>query len=132
MNFVLNKGFFTYPESKNKFIIGATYHWHNTSLEPTKQGEEELLEKYNSAFNVDINDYKINVGLRPTTQDRRPIIGAHPEYKNMFIFNGLGTKGVMLAPYFAEHFAEHLYNNTPLDKEVSIERFKHLYHDKKN
>jgi glycine oxidase len=60
------------------------------------------------------------------------VLGAHPEFKNMFIFNGLGTKGVMIAPYFAKHFVEHLYNNTPLDKEVSIERFKHLYHDKKN
>ncbi|MFP5470681.1 MAG: NAD(P)/FAD-dependent oxidoreductase [Bacteroidia bacterium] len=132
MDFVLNKGFFVYPSAKEKFVIGATYHWQDESLEPTKQGEEELLEKYHSTLNLPIQNYTISAGFRPTTKDRRPVLGTHPEIKNMFIFNGLGTKGVMIAPYFAKHFVEHLYNHTPLDKEVSIERFKHLYHDKKN
>jgi hypothetical protein len=27
MDFVLNKGFFVYPSAKEKFVIGATYHW---------------------------------------------------------------------------------------------------------
>ena len=131
-DFILNKGFFMYPSANEKFILGATYHWKTTDLSPSKEGEQELLEKYNAAVKLPLKKYSIAVGLRPTTADRRPVLGAHPEFKNMFIFNGLGTKGVMLAPYFAEHFAKHLYSNTPLDKEVSIERFKHLYHDKKN
>jgi glycine oxidase len=131
-DFILNKGFFMYPLAKGKYILGATYHWKTTDLSPTKEGEQELLEKYNAAVNQPLKAYNITVGLRPTTADRRPALGAHPEFKNMFIFNGLGTKGVMIAPYFAKHFVEHLYNNAPLDNEVSIERFKHLYHDKKN
>ena len=42
----------------------------------------------------------------------------------MFIFNGLGTKGSSLAPYFANHFVEHLVHQKPLMKEVNIERYK--------
>jgi glycine/D-amino acid oxidase-like deaminating enzyme len=60
--------------------------------------------------------------IRPTVKDRRPFLGFHPEYKNVGIFNGMGTKGLSLAPFFARHFVQHLVNGTPLMKEVDIKR----------
>jgi hypothetical protein len=47
-------------------------------------------------------------GIRPSVRDRRPLIGIHPEFPNVSIFNGLGTKGVTLAPFFAKELVEHL------------------------
>jgi uncharacterized protein YqgC (DUF456 family) len=51
----------------------------------------------------------------------------HPTQSNVGIFNGLGTKGVMLAPFFANQFAEHLVNNQELNEEVDIIRYSDLY-----
>jgi hypothetical protein len=47
----------------------------------------------------------------------------------MYIFNGLGSKGVMLAPHFAEELVEHITKGLQLNEEVSVSRFskKHLH-----
>ena len=47
-------------------------------------------------------------GIRPTTKDRRPLVGSHPEYKNVFVVNGLGTRGVMMSPFVAEQLFNHI------------------------
>ena len=69
-------------------------------------------------------------GVRPTVSDRRPLLGTHPSQKNAHIFNGLGTKGVMIAPYYSAHLINHLIDGVELEKEVDIGRFEGLFHDK--
>jgi glycine/D-amino acid oxidase-like deaminating enzyme len=71
-------------------------------------------------------DYEIidqQVGIRPTVLDRRPILGEHQHYKNIYLFNGLGTKGYLMAPTLSRELSECMLEGTPLDKEISIERF---------
>jgi glycine/D-amino acid oxidase-like deaminating enzyme len=63
------------------------------------------------------------VGIRPTTKDRRPILGKHELEHNMYIFNGLGSKGVLIAPHFSKIMADFILNNTVIDKEISTNRF---------
>ena len=53
--------------------------------------------------------------IRPANTQRRPFIGMHPVYKNIGIFNGMGTKGCSLAPFFAEQFTSHILQQTTLD-----------------
>jgi glycine/D-amino acid oxidase-like deaminating enzyme len=62
-------------------------------------------------------------GIRPAISDRRPIIGQHAEQKRAYIFNGLGARGGMVAPYFVMHFTDYLLDGKPLNKEVDIGRF---------
>ena len=62
-------------------------------------------------------------GIRPTVKDRRPLLGVHPAHHQLAIFNGMGTKGVMLAPYFANHLVNHLENDDKLLPEIDIVRF---------
>ena len=62
-------------------------------------------------------------GIRPTVNDRRPLIGLHPKYRSLGVFNGLGTKGVMLAPFFAKQFVDFMEHQIPLNKEADIARF---------
>jgi glycine/D-amino acid oxidase-like deaminating enzyme len=68
-----------------------------------------------------------NWGLRPTSPDRRPMLGHHPNSKNVIIFNGLGTKGVSLAPYFSAQLANWLTGSAEILPTVNINRFKALY-----
>ena len=61
--------------------------------------------------------------MRPTVIDRRPLIGEHAEHKNLYVLNGLGTRGVMIAPYVADQLFNYIENKQELAKEISIERF---------
>ena len=49
------------------------------------------------------------------------------EHKNVYIFNGLGTKGVMLAPYFAQKLFNHIKLNETLPEEVNVARFNKFF-----
>lgn len=66
-------------------------------------------------------------GIRPTVSDRRPLVGAHPEYNNIYIINGLGSRGVMIAPYVAEQLYQFIEAKEPLEAAISIDRFKRYY-----
>jgi hypothetical protein len=35
------------------------------------------------------------------------------------LFNGLGSRGVLLAPWCSQHLADHLFRGMPLDAEVA-------------
>ena len=65
-----------------------------------------------------------SAGIRPTTIDRRPIIGSHPNYKNIYVFNGLGSRGILLAPTLSCWLYNHIYKRSLISKEVDIKRFK--------
>ena len=120
---VINKGVFILPIGNNLYKVGATYEWKDLSETPTEKGKLELLEKLKLVLKVPFELIEHRSGIRPTVKDRRPLIGIHPEHPQLGIFNGMGTKAVLLAPYFAQEFAGFLDGKNALNKEVSIHRF---------
>ena len=62
-------------------------------------------------------------GIRPAVKDRRPMVGVHPQFSNLVVLNGLGTRGVMISPTIAKNLFHHLEFNEPLDLEIDIKRF---------
>ncbi len=105
------------------FKVGATYKWDNDNTTPTPQGYEELKDKTDVLIHGNYEVLEHVVGIRPTTKDRRPILGKHEQEHNMYLFNGLGSKGVLIAPYFSKIMADFILNNTVIDKEISTNRF---------
>src|SRR5690606_14278071 len=95
--------------------------------ETSQAGLNELQTKLKEMVNCNFSVLKQEAGVRPSSIDRRPIIGAHPKHKNLYVFNGLGTKGVMLAPFFASNFVHFLAQTETLRQEVNVNRFYHLY-----
>ena len=65
----------------------------------------------------------VETGIRPSIKDRRPLIGQHPEKKNVYMFNGMGTRGCFMAPLLIEEFIDFAENGSDLDAEVNINRF---------
>ena len=63
------------------------------------------------------------IGIRPAMRDRRPVVGSHPDYKRIYIINGLGTKGSSLAPYCVTQLVKYMLNGENVDKEIHIKRF---------
>jgi glycine/D-amino acid oxidase-like deaminating enzyme len=121
---VLNKAVFILPLGNNTYKVGATYEWNDLSEDTSEKGRAELIEKLEKVLKVPFDVIDQQAGIRPTVLDRRPLIGIHPDLRILGVFNGMGTKGVMLAPFFANQFAEFLENAAPIDKEVDIARFK--------
>jgi glycine oxidase len=123
--FILNKKVFVLPVGNHRFKVGSTYEWEDLSEHPTEKGKESILDRLNQLINV---DYKIEnhwAGVRPAIADRRPVLGQHPDHKKVFVFNGLGTKGVMLAPYFSRLLGAFLEGDHGLLlDEITVNRFK--------
>ena len=123
---VANKGAFVLPLGNDLYKIGATYEWQDLTELPTEKGLLELEDKLKKLVDLPFERLKHEAGIRPTVEDRRPLIGLHPQHSPVVIFNGMGTKGVMLAPFFANQLIRYLEEGEPLDKEVDIERYSHL------
>ncbi len=124
---IINQGAFVIPLGDDVYRLGATYSWHELDFLPTEQGRADLTEKYQKLMKPEMKIISHRAGVRPATKDRRPFVGMHPEFDNLGIFNGLGSKGVSLAPYFAKQFVDFLVYNKELPQEVNINRFASLY-----
>ena len=115
------------PIGNDLYKVGATFNWEDKTNESTAEGREELVKKLESFLQCEYEIVDQSAGIRPTVIDRRPMIGVHPEHKHLAILNGLGTRGVMLAPLMAKNLYGLLENDDHLENEISIDRFKHLY-----
>lgn len=124
---ILNRGVFVVEIGDGVYRVGSTYNNHDLSWEPTRDGKEYLLEKLKKLVDCEPVVQKHYAGVRPATADRHPIIGIHPSFETIGLFNGLGTKGVSLSPWFGKHFAGYLCGENELDLEVNISRYFSLY-----
>ena len=121
---VVNKNMFVLPISDNIYKVGATYDWRDLSDRTTSEGQRFLLEKLKDITALDVTVIEHVAGVRPTVSDRRPVLGFLPEKPNMGVFNGLGTKGVMIAPYFAKEMVKLIMDaDYKVHPEVSLDRF---------
>lgn len=121
---IYNRGVYVVPDI---WKVGATYNFLDKSPGVTPEGKREITEKLEQliSFPYSITDHQW--GRRPATHDRRPILGPHPEFEHFVIFNGLGTKGVSLAPYFSDVLAAWMEKGIPLNDEVAVNRYKSVY-----
>lgn len=124
---IFNRKCFILPTHKNEFKVGATYVWNNIDLSTTEEGKSELTNLFEQLTTADYTVLHQEAGIRPTVEDRRPLIGKHPEFKQLAIYNGLGTKGYLMAPLLAKEFVEYLIEDKNLDPEVSIQRYERRY-----
>lgn len=126
-NNIIKKNAFLTNIYGNVFKTGATYNWDSINDLPTQEGREEVEKKLKKITNAAYTVINQEAGVRPSGIDRRPIIGEHPKHKNALIFNGLGAKGVMLSPYFAQHLINHILFKEFLIDEVNVARFNKFY-----
>jgi glycine oxidase len=123
-NEIINRGVFRITLPNGTHRVGSTYSWHDLEQGPTDRAKNEILEKYEKLILVSEKAIiEHTTGIRPATKDRKPFLGKHPDYENVLIFNGLGAKGVSLAPYFSLQMRDLLIFNTEVEKDVNISRF---------
>lgn len=123
LDVILNTNVFILPLGNDLFKVGATYEWEDKTSIPTEKGKQELLSRIREVLECDFEIIEHLAGVRPTTKDRRPLLGTHPEHHNVHILNGLGTRGVMLGPYMADKLFRYIEYGTPIERENNISRF---------
>ena len=110
--------------SENTFRCGSTWDRQNFNQQPTKEGEAEILKAVKLVLKdcPELEVLSHTAGVRPCTRTTRPFLGTHPKLKNLHIFNGFGSKGYALTPFFADMFAKYLTKNTPIEPQADIAR----------
>ncbi len=109
---------FLVPLGDDIFWIGSTYEWEFKDGSPSAAKRDELvgfLERY-LRVSYEVIDHR--AAVRPSTKYRRPFVGEHPEHERLLIFNGLGTKGISIGPYWAEYLCGLLYDGVHIHSEL--------------
>lgn len=120
---IFNRGVFVLPLKNGLYKVGATYEHKDLSYTTTLKARNYLCEKLETLLTINYEIVRQEAGVRPATKDRRPMVGLHPEYKPLGMFNGFGSKGVSLVPYFAKQFTDYLEEGSALDEAIDINRF---------
>lgn len=121
---LLKSGVFVMPLGEDLYKVGATFNWQDKTNEVTVAGKMELEEKVKEFIKIPFDIVDQKAGVRPTVADRRPLLGKHPKHPELVVFNGLGTRGVMISPLLSAQLIDHLEADIPLAQEVDINRFK--------
>jgi len=141
------------PSSNGKLAIGATHnvHYHpQTATKPydIEAGRAELLEKASRTVHLEnIEVVKDYVGLRSGSFDYMPLLGRlvlsnetlqnkkirfkvknadyteYEYYPNLYMINGNGGYGFVLAPYLAKILKEYILSGKKISERVSPARF---------
>jgi len=123
LNAALKSQFFIIPQGNQRFKVGATFDGKDKDNSTTRAARDEILHKLRKVITCDFEVVDQEAGIRPTTGDRRALLGKHPHFPNLALLNGLGTRGIMMSPYLAELLYQNLENGKKLPDTVDILRF---------
>lgn len=120
---VIKSGIFIIPIGNNMYKVGATYNPHDKSPDITGEARDHILFKLKEVVKVPFQVLDQVAGIRPTTPDRKPIVGTHPDYKCMHVFNGLGSRGIIIGPWAAKQLYLHIQQGVSLHEKIDSQRF---------
>ncbi|GAA4431859.1 FAD-dependent oxidoreductase [Pontibacter saemangeumensis] len=126
---IYNKAVYVVPVGAGRFLVGATYDWRQPDEQPSAEGRQELAARFSQITSQHFRIIKHRAGIRPAVRDRKPLVGVHPKYPQLSVFNGMGSKAVQMAPYLAQQFADALGGGAEVMPDIRISRYLSLYYD---
>lgn len=122
-NLTIKKKHFLFPLNNRLYFYGGTYDREQLHEHIDESAIEQLRNGLSEFYPLDFDIEEVHFGFRPTVKDRRPIVGRHPVHADLYVFNGLGARGILNGCYFSKSLYDHIENNTNLPTEISLERF---------
>jgi glycine/D-amino acid oxidase-like deaminating enzyme len=128
---VFNNGQWLLNLVDGSYKMGATFEWDLPEPSPSEEGKQKLIRKLETGLKEKptLELVKHHAGIRPTSADHRPIMGFHADHPEIGIFNGMGTKGIMLAPLFAKQLSSLITTQAPIEDVVNVNRFRNKTKD---
>jgi len=118
---IINKGHWLLPTLPNQFRLGATFDRQNLNAQPTKEGKQLLLAALQALTGGGLASatvIKHQANIRPCTLDKQPLIGLHPQWPQLAVFNGFGAKGSLQIPWYSQRFADALLQGAPMPANI--------------
>lgn len=119
----IKKKHFLFPLNNGLYFYGGTYDRDQLHSKIDDSAVEQLVNGLAEIYPYDFEVKDISFGFRPTVKDRRPIAGRHHNYKDFYVFNGLGARGILNGCYFSKNLYDFIEKDIPLPEEISLERF---------
>lgn len=117
---LLKDQLFVVPVENDLYWVGASYAWEDFYDKGSAEKKKWLVQALDKILDIPYEIVEHLAGVRPATNDRKPLIGHHPVQKNLFLFNGLGAKGSSLGPYFAKMMVDYITEGKEIDRIVNI------------
>lgn len=117
------KFFHMLNNDQHTISVGSTYE-HREGERAIDKGRDMIMEDIyhlNPRWNGKVLARKR--AARAQSVDRRPVIGRHYQYSRGYVFNGLGSRGLLQSPTLAQRLIDYIEKNRAIDKVVSINRF---------
>lgn len=112
---IVKFGKFIMPLGDDLYWIGSNYEHDYQHDQPDPIQTKDLYAFLDDVLCLPYETVDHLTGIRPATKYRRPLIGEHNKHSGLYLFNGLGTKGISLAPYFSGRLIQAIKNKTKLE-----------------
>lgn len=124
---VSSMGYFAFmPSTPNRLVVGSTYEHSYDNLRTDEKGKQYLYNKLDRTL-PGLSDLPHSVGMwsgeRISLKDHKPIVGKHPEKKNVYLLSGLGSKGMIHGRYLAKQLVSSILDGTLIDSDINLNRF---------
>ena len=118
---------FILPLGNHLYKVGATYDNVDKTAMPTPGAKDKLLNQLSKIITCEFEVIDQVAGIRPATIDRKPLVGQHPKYRQLYCCNGFGSRGVLIAPTVAKQLVSFIEKGTALPMDIDIRRFDKKY-----
>lgn len=122
-DYIIKKKYFLFRFDKENYYYGGTYEKDEKNLDIDQYSIDKLEGGLTEVYKGEYEITKVQTAYRSVVPDRRPIIGRHPEFKNAFILNGLGARGVLNGSYYSKELYDVIEDGKEIDPEVDVKRF---------
>lgn len=123
---IYKQGVSLVPWGEDHFWVGASHDWKHPHSGITEAFRIATTERLNYWLKLPYTVHDHISALRPANFDRKPFVGFHPSIKRVGIFNGMGGKGISMAPWFARQFADHICKNAHILPDADVTRYKKM------
>ena len=121
---VLHRGIWVAPTADPQvFRVGSTYDWDALDNVPSASARDEIERNLKAFIDVPYTVLDHQAAVRPIVHESKPLIGLHPGHQRLGYFNGLGSKGALLAPWFAQVFTDLLVHETPVPADCDVRKY---------
>lgn len=118
---IVNLGGWMLPMGRDGlFRAGSTYAWDDFTTTSTQAARDAIEARLHRALRVPFTITGQEAAVRPIINESKAVIGLHPAKPRIGFFNGLGSKGVLHAPFFAAQLAALLTDGTPVEYAVDV------------
>ena len=118
---IIQRGKWLFRSTSEEIKAGTTYSWDRLDENPTQVARDEIEQSIRQFAHFDFEVTNQTAGVRPVIRvDNRPIVGTHPEQRRVAILNGLGSKGVLQAPFASIQLIGSLQSGAPIHPDFDV------------